>query len=238
MAVAMPGQQEAPEVQVRRQRRDHPALWCPPFSPARLGGLHRVPVDDLHHGDCEPALDDAEEASIGDAAGQTTHQGRVRDRGEVVAQIRVHHLPPPMLRHVPVDPAESHLGVQSGAKAILLWQQVRLEDGPDDQHHRHLDHAVADGGDAERPPASVALWYPHPQEGLRSVAPRDQLLPQPFQPPLHARGLDPGKALAVHPRRPRVAAAATVGFLQDVLATDLVPERVEAEGGFSLSFRL
>ena len=141
-----------------------------------------------------------------------------------------------MLRHVPVDPAESHLGVQPGAEPVLLWQQIRLEDGPDDQHDLHL--AVADGGNAERPPASIALGYPHTQEGLGLVLARVQLLPPPFQPPLQAPGLDPGKALAVHPRRPRIGAAATIGFLQDVLTTDLVPEAVEAESRFSLSFRL
>jgi hypothetical protein len=49
-----------------------------------------------------------------------------------------------VLRYVPVDPSESHLGTQSGAKSILLGQQVRLEDGANDQHRRHLNHAVPD----------------------------------------------------------------------------------------------
>src|SRR5689334_23132443 len=95
-----------------------------------------------------------------------------------------------VLRHVPVDPSESHLGVQPGTEAILLWQQVRLEDGADDQHHRHLDHAVADARNAERSLTSIALRYPYAQEGLGVVALSYQLLPQPSQPLLRSAGID------------------------------------------------
>ena len=162
----------------------------------------------------------------------------MRDRGEVVAQVRVHHLPPPMLRYVPIDPSESHLGVQPGAEPILLWQQVRLEDGANDQHSRHLDHAVADARNAERPLASIALRYPYAQEGLGHVAPRSQLLPQLSQPLLRALGVDPRERLAIHPCCSRVGAAATVGFRQNVRSADFVPQGIEPEGRFSLSFRL
>src|ERR1700722_13147667 len=117
-----------------------------------------------------------------------------------------------MLRHMPVDPSESHLGVQPGAKAILLRQQVRLEDGANDQHRRHLNHAVADARDAERSLSSIALRYQYAQKGLGKVSPRNQLLPQCSQPLLSTPGLDPLERLAVPPRRSRVGAAATVGF--------------------------
>ena len=179
---------------------------------------------------CRPAY--------GDAATQAAHQRRVRDRGEVVAQIRVHHLLPPVLRHVPVNPSESHLGVQPRTKPILLGQQVRLEDGADDQHRRHLDHAVLDARNAERPLASVALRYPYPQKGLGNILSRGQLLTQRFQPSIAAMGVYPRERLAIGPRRSRIRAAATVGLKQDVLAADLVPQGVEAKGRFSLSFRL
>ena len=103
-----------------RSGSDLAALRGAPLGPSRFGGLHRTPVDDLHHRGGQPALDDMEQLAIGDAPGQASHQGRVRNRGEVVAQVRVHHLPPPVLRHVPIDPPESRLGVQSGPEAILL----------------------------------------------------------------------------------------------------------------------
>src|SRR4051794_4250576 len=143
-----------------------------------------------------------------------------------------------MLRHVPVDPSESHLSIQPGAEPILLRQQVSLEDGTNDQHRRHLDHAVTDARDAERPLASVALRYPYAQEGLGHVAPRNQLLPQHSQPLLRTPVVDPRERLAIHPCRSRVGAAATVGFQQNILSADFVPESIEAEGWFSLSFRL
>jgi hypothetical protein len=105
----------------------------------------------------------------------------------------------------------------------LLRQQVRLENGADDQHHRHLHHAVADGRNAERPLASVALRYPNAQEGLRGVGPQGQLLPQRSQPSLNALSFDHIESLAIHPRRAGIGSATLVGFQQNILAMDLVP---------------
>jgi hypothetical protein len=54
-----------------------------------------------------------------------------------------------------------------------LWQQVRFEEGPGHQHHRHLRDSVADGRGAERSLASVAFRHPHSgsaQEQKRNVA--------------------------------------------------------------------
>jgi hypothetical protein len=64
--------------------------------------------------------------------------------------------------------------------------------GPMTQHRRHLNHAVPDARNAERPLASVALRYPHPQEGLGEILSRTQLLPQRFQPATGARVCRPG----------------------------------------------
>jgi len=139
---------------------------------------------------------------------------------------------------VPINPSESHLGVQPGAETILLRQQVRLEDGANDQHRRHLDHAVPDGRNAQRPLASVALRYPYAQEGLGNVASQSELLPQRFQPSFLSVEVDLAERFAVHPRRSRVGAAPTISFLQNVFSADLVPKGIEAEGRFSLSFRL
>jgi len=162
----------------------------------------------------------------------------MRDRSEVVAKVRVHHLSPSVLRHVPEHASERHLGVQLGAEPVLLRQEVRLEDGADDQHCRHLHNTVADGWNAERPLASVALRYPHTQKGPRGVHPRFQLLPQRFQPALNAPSFDHLERFAIHPRRAGILAASAVGFSQDIVAIDLVPKGVEAEGRFGLSFRL
>ncbi len=86
--------------------------------------------------------------------------------------------------------------------------------------------------------ASVALRYPHPQQGLGIIPSRDQLLPQRFQPTLLAACVYPRERLAIDPRRSGICAAAVVGLQQNILATDLVPQSIEAESRFSLSFRL
>jgi hypothetical protein len=56
------------------------------------------------------------------------------------------------------------------------------------------------------------------------------------QPALKAMGVDPFERLVINPRRPRIRAATAIGFKQDVLATDLVPKGVEAEGCSALAF--
>ena len=41
-----------------RSGRNHSALRGSPLRPSRFGGLHRPPIDDLHHRRCKPAFDD------------------------------------------------------------------------------------------------------------------------------------------------------------------------------------
>jgi hypothetical protein len=84
--------------------------------------------------------------------------------------------------------ANRHLGVHLRTEAVLIAQQVRLEDRPQHQQRRHLDHAVADARDAERALAAVALWYPHAQQGLWPIVANPQLLPQLFQPSILPMG--------------------------------------------------
>src|SRR5271168_4967410 len=98
---------------------------------------------------------------------------------------------------------------------MLLGQQVHLKDGTNDQHRRHLNHAVPDARNAERPLASVALRYPHPQEGLGDILSRSQLLPQRFQPALKTMGVDPFERLAISPPRSRIRATTAIGWQDD-----------------------
>ena len=58
------------------------------------------------------------------------------------------------------------------------------------------------------------------------------------EPPLHAVRLDIREVLTVHARCALVGAALGPGMGQDVLAADLVVQRVEAVAGFSLRFRV
>src|SRR5262249_4332022 len=135
-------------------------------------------------------------------------------------------------------PPHGHLGAEPGGEAVLLVAEVRLEDRPDDQQHRHLRHAVANGRYAQRALPAVALGDPYPKEGLRSVLRPSQLLPQRRQPRPHAGRLDLLERLPIYARRATVGAATPVRFGQDVRAADLVPQRVEPIAGGGLGFRL
>src|SRR3954467_10170924 len=145
-----------------------------------------------------------------------------------------------MVANVPEGLANRHLGVHPRTEAVLIAQQVRLEDRPQHQQRRHLDHAVADARDAERALAAVALWYPYAQQGLWPIVASPQLLPQLFQPSILPVG---GDLIERHP----VAAGSTVitpacpvCFFEDVSPTHFVPQRVEPKVRFGLSpiFRL
>jgi hypothetical protein len=143
-----------------------------------------------------------------------------------------------MVANVPEGLANRHLGVHLRAEAVLIAQQVRLEDRPQHQQRRHLDHAVADARDAERALAAVALWYPHAQQGLGPIVASPQLLPQLFQPSVLSVG---GNLVERHPVTARstvVTTARSVGFFEDVGPTHFVPQRVEPIVRFGLSFRL
>ena len=116
---------------------------------------------------------------------------------------------------------------------MLLGQQVHLKDGTNDQHRRHLNHAVPDGtGCREAVGLRCSSVFHTRRRGLGTYFPELQLLPQRFQPALKAMGVDPFERLAINPRRSRIRATTAIGFKQDVLATDLVPKGVEAEGWF------
>ena len=238
MPVVAPGQGEAAEVEVRQHGAQGRALRRTLLRPSRLGRADRPAVGPLHHHHRQPILDEAEQPSIGDPAAQAPHQGTVRDRREVIAQIDVDHLAPSPVPDVPEHPPHGHLGVQSGTEAVLIVQQVRLEDRTDHQHHRHHDRAVTDGGDAQGPASAIALGDPHSQQGLGAVRPVRQLLSEPFQPAVPPLGFDRVERHPVEARRAVVGTTATIGFRQDVRSTDLVPESIEPESRFSLRFRL
>jgi hypothetical protein len=168
--VVAPGQQKAPEVEIGQHRAYYRALWRSSLRPPGRCCTDHAPSSPLHDRNCQPALDDAEQASVGDTAAQASHQRTVRNCREVVAQIRVDDLPPSVLPDVPKHLAYGHLGIQLRPETILVGQHVRLEDRANHQHHRHLDHPVTNGRNAERPLPAVTLWNPHSQQGLRAVS--------------------------------------------------------------------
>src|SRR3954447_17197453 len=201
----------------------------------RASGRALVTLDDRCR---EPALDDGQERPIRNAPAHAAHQGAVRYRREVVAEVSIHHLRVPAVPDMPEGLANCHFGVHLRAEAILVAQQVRFENRAQHQERRHLDHAVADARDPERALAAVALWNPDAQQGLWPVFTGAQLLPQLFQPSLSPIGSDLIERHPVDARGATIAVACPVGFFEDVSPADFVPWGVEAESWFSLSFRM
>jgi len=74
--------------------------------------------------------------------------------------------------------------------------------------------------------------------GLWPIFASQQLLPQLSQPSIRPVGGDLVERHPVAARSTVVAAARSVGFFEDVGPTHFVPQRVESESRFSLSFRL
>ena len=74
----------------------------------------------------------------------------------------------------------------------------------------------------------------HPPHRIRSACLRDRFLAQARQPCFQALLLDLSKRRPIHTRCTRISAGEPIGVDQDVLATDLVVEQIEAEGGLRL----
>jgi hypothetical protein len=120
----------------------------------------------------------------------------------------------------------------------LLVGKVGFEDRLQHQHRCCHADPIAQGRDAQRPEFAVGLRYEHSSDRIRSVVLVPERKRQFTEPPLHAVRLDIREVLAVHARRALVGAALGPGMGQDVLAADLVVQRVEAVAGFGLRFRV
>src|ERR1700737_1860915 len=79
----------------------------------------------------------------------------------------------------------------NGAVAVGVVLEVRLEDRFQPGFGGVLYSPIPDGRNAERSLASVRLRYRPPPHRIGPVRPRNQLLAQAPQPPLHARRLAP-----------------------------------------------
>src|SRR5262249_16845016 len=114
--------------------------------------------------------------------------------------------------------------------------EVSLEDWFQHELGGRLNRTITDGWNAERTLASSILRYHHPPHRIGPVRLRDQFLAQACQPCLQALFLDLLEGHPIHTRRSRIGAGELVGVQQNVLATDLVVEHIEAES--RLCFRL
>src|SRR6266516_649477 len=122
----------------------------------------------------------------------------------------------------------------TGAVAVGIVLEVRLEDRFQHELGSGLHHPIPDRRNAERSLASVRLRYGHPPHRIGPVRLRHQFLAQARQPPLQARRLDLCKGHSVPARRTRICSGQRIGVTQDVLAINLVVEQIEAEGRLNL----
>src|SRR4051794_10456995 len=182
VAVPLPREEEPAGAEAAEQGRAARALRRPPVPLPPPGGAPGAARGTLDHRHLQPALDHGQHRAVRDPSRHAAQQRTVRDAPEVVAQVRVHHLGASAVRDVPVGAADRHLGVEPRTEAVLVRQQVRLEDRLEHDDHRRLHPPIADRGDAERALAAVALGDPDTQQGPWPVSPGTQLLPQPFQP--------------------------------------------------------
>ena len=160
------------------------------------------------------------------------------DSVEVVAQIGVHYFLTALLSHLVVSQTNRRLSIAPRPKPHLLLAEVCFEDRADHQHHRHLNHAVANRRYPERALAAITLWYPHSQQGLGTIAFCPKLLLKIPEPSLDSSGVDLFEGLSIDPCRSTVPAASAVGFLEHIPSTDLIPEGVEPIARFYLGFCL
>src|SRR5262249_15291125 len=119
---------------------------------------------------------------------------------------------------------------------VLLRLEVGLEDRLQDQHHRHLHHAIPDRADAQRALLAIPFRDEHATHGVRSIRSSSQFGRQFVEPSVAPVRLDVLEGLAVHPRGAVVGPAAQVGELQDVPSVDLVVQPVEPIVRRSLRF--
>src|ERR1700729_1004419 len=138
-------------------------------------------------------------------------------------------MPVPFLDRVP-RPA-------SGPVAVGIVLEVSLEDRFDHDLGSSLSHTITNGRNAEWTLATIRFRDHHPPpHGIGAVRLRDQFRAQARQPYFQSLLFDASKRHPIHTWRTRIKASEPIGVDQDVLATDLVVEQIEAEGGLRLRF--
>src|SRR5215510_7647722 len=136
---------------------------------------------------------------------------------------------------MPMDVLDCVHRPASGTVAVRIVLEVGLEDRFQHDLGGRLNHPIANGGNAERTLAfAIRFWDHHTPHRIGPIRLRDQFLAQACQPPFQAPLLDLHESYSVNARSTRIGAGRPVGVVQNVLATDLVVEHVEAESRLRL----
>ena len=176
-------------------------------------------------------------APINDPARYRLQQFGMRNASEVVREVGVHDF------RMATEQQLFHLdhrllGIAPRTVGVLFRWKIGFEDRFQHQHRCCHADPIPQGRDAQRPEFAVGLRYEHSSDRVRSVGLLPERKRQFAEPPLHPIRLDIREVLTVHARCALVGAALGIGMRQDILAANLVVQRVEAIAGFCLRFRV
>src|SRR5688572_22346800 len=223
-----PMPQETVHVEVGEQRADHAALRRAAAAAFATRHAPRSVTITLLDRCLEPQLDQLQHVPVDNAPRYRPHKVVVRDAVEVFRKIRIDDLG--------VATAEQRVHFLDRVRPAALRSiaigrgvEIRLEDRLQHQLGGGLHHAVPDRRDAEWPLAATGLRDHHPSHRQGSVRLRDEVLPDRREPLLPAGRFDHRESDPVDAWRALVGTRQLVGVAQDILATDLVVEQVEAE---------
>ena len=235
----LPSQHKSPHVQIGEQWGDRSALRNPA---ARVPGGCRSCLPSsavvFFNRRLQPHLDQMQQVPVRDPARHRFQKFGVRDRPEVVREVRVNDPRVPLIDQA-VDSANRRVSAQVRSVAVQLRRHVDLEDGF--QHHRRgrHHHAVRYPRNPERTKLlAVRLRNPHPSDCLGSIRLPVQFVRQFTKPAVFPIRFDVRKVLPVHARCALVGLAPIVGVPQHVLAIQLVVQKVEPIAPRTLRFRL
>ena len=156
------------QIEIRQQWRDHAALGR--ATPVALAAPVTTPAlfSRFHHRRLEPLLDQGQYRPVGNTLGDDRHKLGVRNRIEVLGQIRVDHMGMPTEQRLGHGIARI-MGRALRAKPMRNLTEVRLEDRLDHDLHRSLHHPVPYVGDAQGPFPAIRFLDVAPTYRTRPV---------------------------------------------------------------------
>lgn len=133
---------------------------------------------------------------IRDSSRQTLHQLGVRNRVEVLREVRIQHLGLASGKF-PMHLLHRLHGAAPGSVPVRLIAQVSFEDGFQDELRCRLSHSISNGWNSQRPLSPSRLRYQHPAYGLGPIGLSLQLFLQLLKPAFLAVLLDVLEALPI-----------------------------------------
>lgn len=152
MTRCLPAEHEPTHIEVRQQRQEwKPLRGAPTLVPIPGRPMEPPSLIALFHRRIQPHLDQPRKTPIADAPGRRFHQLVIGDAAEATRQVRVRtdNLRMPRVDRLANLP-DGDQSIVFGPIRVLLRRKVGIEDRFQDQHHRRLQHAIANRSDPRR----------------------------------------------------------------------------------------